>query len=172
MKVKVEDIPAEGLEVSIEETSFTPQELGSQVSALAGAVEAVLKLMRQPGLVQAQGKFAAGMELVCSRCLEPFNQTVSGELNWVFMPAPAETTDEVELADEDMDVSFYTEGELDLGSALRDELSLALPMAPLCNEDCPGLCPGCGKPAIDGSCTCEPQVSDPRWSKLAQLKIQ
>ena len=72
MKVKVEDIPKEGLEVSFEETSFTPQELGSQVASLAGAVEASVKLVRRPGLVQARGGYAASLELVCSRCLEPF----------------------------------------------------------------------------------------------------
>ena len=172
MKVKVEDIPEKGLEVSFEETSFTPQELGPQVAPGPVAVKASLKLMRRPGLVQAQGEFAASLELVCSRCLKPFARTVTGGLDVVFLPGPQETGDEVELEGEDLDVSFYTDGELDLSGALRDEVTLALPMAPLCREDCRGLCPACGKPRDDGPCTCGKNESDPRWAKLARLKIQ
>ena len=171
MKVKLEDIPAEGLEVSFEETSFTPQELGAQVSALAGAVEARLRLTPAQGLVRVRGEFAARLELVCSRCLEPFSQTVTGEMELVFLPEPEDSAEEVELDGDDMEVSFFRDNELDLSGALRDELALALPMAPLCAENCTGLCPQCGKPLKEGACECKTGGSDPRWAKLAQLKI-
>ena len=72
----------------------------------------------------------------------------------------------------DLDVIFYSEGELDLSSAIRDELALALPMAPVCKEDCAGLCPTCGNPKSGGSCTCVQKETDPRWAELAKLKIQ
>ena len=86
------------------------------------------------------------------------------------MPAPQESSDEVELEDEDLDVIFYSEGELDLSSAIRDELALALPMAPVCKEDCAGLCPTCGNPKSGGSCTCVQKETDPQMGRIGQIE--
>jgi uncharacterized protein len=61
-------------------------------------------------------------------------------------------------------------GKLDLDEELREVLILEMPMRFLCSEDCPGLCPKCGKPKRDGSCNCSEKEIDPRWAKLAKLR--
>ena len=46
---------------------------------------------------------------------------------------------------------------------------LAFPMRLLCDEDCPGLCPKCGKPKREGECGCPTREIDPRLAVLATL---
>jgi len=50
---------------------------------------------------------------------------------------------------------------------------LALPMSPLCREDCPGLCAECGVPLADaGPGHRHDAAVDPRWAALQQLSEQ
>lgn len=173
MKVRLEDIPPEGLEVSFSDGRIVAGELGSQVCEISRRPLARLKLTRQGGTVRAKGGFTAGMRLVCSRCLEEMDYELQGGLDMVFLPRSREhraPSEEVSLDQEDLDVIFYDGEVLDLGQSLADEVSLAVPMAPLCREDCLGLCPSCGKNLKDGPCGCEEGEIDPRWAKLAELK--
>jgi uncharacterized protein len=61
--------------------------------------------------------------------------------------------------------------ELDVASMLWEQFLLALPVKPLCDEACPGLCPHCGKPLREGPCGCAAEDSDPRLAVLKQLKV-
>jgi uncharacterized protein len=70
--------------------------------------------------------------------------------------------------DED-DVFFIDDHHLvDLTEAVRQQVLLDIPMVTLCNEDCAGLCPQCGKDLNPGPCECEPEV-DTRLSVLSKL---
>ncbi|MBR6727152.1 MAG: DUF177 domain-containing protein, partial [Clostridia bacterium] len=55
---------------------------------------------------------------------------------------------------------------LDVDEPLREELLMCFPMRLLCSEDCPGLCPKCGKPKKDGDCGCSEKEIDPRLAVL------
>jgi uncharacterized protein len=59
-------------------------------------------------------------------------------------------------------------GLLDLAPLVRDACILELPLAPLCSEDCRGLCPECGVNRNIEQCACAPG-GDPRWAVLASL---
>jgi len=61
--------------------------------------------------------------------------------------------------------------ELNVSGMLWEEFMLALPVKPLCEESCPGLCPGCGRKLDQGSCSCETDAGDPRLAALRKLKI-
>ena len=58
---------------------------------------------------------------------------------------------------------------LDLAPLVRDALVLELPMAPLCRDDCAGLCPQCGANRNEGQCGCV-APRDPRWANLDVLR--
>src|SRR5947208_3198169 len=54
--------------------------------------------------------------------------------------------------------------------AVREELLLAVPQwGMLCQDDCRGLCPRCGRDLNAGPCGCAPAV-DHRWQELAAFK--
>jgi uncharacterized protein len=56
-----------------------------------------------------------------------------------------------------------------LDETIREELLLSFPMRFLCQEDCPGLCPKCGKPRREGDCGCPTFEPDPRLAVLKKL---
>jgi uncharacterized protein len=67
-------------------------------------------------------------------------------------------------------VSFYHDDVIDLADVIREQLYLALPMKPLCREDCLGLCPVCGQNRNTTPCTCKTEWVDPRMDALRNLK--
>ena len=83
----------------------------------------------------------------------------------------AENTGEVEqeIGDDDLATAYYREGMLDLVELMREQFVLALPMKPLCAEDCRGLCPECGTNLNKGQCGCTPRWEDPRLAALKSL---
>lgn len=169
MKVRLEDIPPEGLEVEFQDSRVEARELGEQVAGVENAPRAKLRLERRGSLVLARGHYQAGLVLECSRCLAHFAWQLEGPLDWTFRPLEPPRGEEVRLAEDELEVIFYQGGQLDLAQGLRDELCLSLPIAPLCRPDCLGLCPVCGKEQTDGVCACRSKETDPRWAKLAKL---
>ena len=79
-----------------------------------------------------------------------------------------------ENTEQDDEELYYLDGDLlDLEPALRDAVVLALPMSPLCREDCPGLCVECGVALADAGPDHEHQdAPDPRWAGLKQFDDQ
>jgi uncharacterized protein len=76
---------------------------------------------------------------------------------------------EREIAEDDLTTAFYRDGMLDIIELLREQFQLALPMKPLCTEDCRGLCPECGANLNHASCGCVPKWEDPRLAALKGL---
>ncbi|MBM3157836.1 MAG: DUF177 domain-containing protein, partial [Chloroflexi bacterium] len=61
---------------------------------------------------------------------------------------------------------------LDLSEAIRQYTIMALPMKPVCREDCAGLCPHCGRNLNLGPCKCPPAPPDARWAPLLALRSE
>ncbi|MBP3396980.1 MAG: DUF177 domain-containing protein [Clostridia bacterium] len=100
----------------------------------------------------------------CARCLDP----VSGVFTLDFertVAAEGSITEE-QLAEMDDAYVMIREGKLDVDVPLREELLMCFPMRLLCQEDCPGLCPKCGKPLREGDCGCSKKEIDPRLAVL------
>jgi uncharacterized protein len=117
------------------------------------------------------GTAAAELELPCSRCLEPFRFPVNTSFDLRYHPASEMSQDEErEVEEDDLDTSFYRDDQIDLNELLREQFYLALPMKPLCGDDCKGLCPQCGTNRNTGTCDCDAGRDDPRLAPLKQLK--
>ena len=100
----------------------------------------------------------------CARCLAPVDGVFS--LDFERTVAAEGTIDEdklEELADEYVTLSG---SELDVDEPICEELMLSFPSRLLCSDDCPGLCPKCGKPKRDGNCGCSEKEIDPRLAVL------
>lgn len=137
-----------------------------------------------------KGRLTATLELACSRCLEMFDVPVDATLDLTFVPAvePAKPVvesatparhkktprhghedvelDGTEVAEDDLGLSEYSGDAIDLGQMMREQFYLALPMKPLCRQDCQGLCPVCGKNRNRETCSCESTWVDPRFEVL------
>jgi uncharacterized protein len=98
----------------------------------------------------------------CARCLETFQQMIDVRFQELFSYQPVSYQPA-----EDGDDGYALHGDLlDLEPALRDALVLALPLAPLCRPDCPGLCPDCGVPLAEAGPDHSHEHIDPRWAAL------
>src|SRR5438034_6338486 len=148
MIIKVSDIPDEGL--TIERAALADAPFSDPAWRLDGLS---LRLERDRLDVLAQGEIRATVPRLCGRCLVPFGARVTAGVDVRVVPRPA-TGDIVELAPDDLDVEFYEKDELDLNVLVETETTLALPMKPLCREDCLGLCPVCGGNRNVVTCGC------------------
>jgi len=150
--------------------------------------------------VLVTGSATAPLVGECARCLAPVATTVTASFTELYLYAdprphgPRETRDGRRAhdqrdrhdrndhdrhewyADSDgpEDEERYLDGDLlDLEPAVRDAVVLALPMSPLCRDDCPGLCVECGVPLADaGPGHRHEDLPDPRWAGLGQCDDQ
>jgi uncharacterized protein len=120
--------------------------------------------------VLVTAKAAAPVTGECARCLEPVTQTIEVSCRELFS---YELSYEQGAGDADED-GYALDGDLlDLEPVLRDALVLALPLAPLCRQDCPGLCAECGALLAQvGSEHGHDRAIDPRWAGLRQQMTQ
>jgi uncharacterized protein len=119
------------------------------------------------------GTVRTELELLCSRCLEPFRLPVDQPFDLRYHPqSEASTEAETEVGEGDLETSFYQNEQIDLNELLREQFFLVLPMKPLCREDCQGLCPQCGTNLNTGTCDCAPVWEDPRLAALKQFKAR
>lgn len=162
MRIRVSEIQDDGLTVD-EVTAVTP------FSDPAWRLDAVrLQVERDELDVLVSGEILATVPQVCGRCLEPFPAGVRAGVDVRLIPRPR-TADNVELASDDLDVDFYQNDELDFSALVEAETTLALPMKPLCRDDCRGLCPTCGGNRNVVACACSERPPDPRLTVLKDL---
>jgi len=119
------------------------------------------------------GTVRTTLEMPCGRCLEAFIMPVDQAFDLRYQPHAKNTGEgEREIEEDDLTTAFYENDEIDLGQLMREQFYLALPMKPLCREDCQGLCPMCGTNLNNGTCTCTRDWEDPRLAALKKLKTE
>jgi uncharacterized protein len=135
---------------------------GRSVVPAGAEAEADVTLHPFEGGIAVEGTVSAPWVGICRRCAEP----VSGELHI----GVHERFADVPLASaSDEELYPISDDDIDLGPMVRDAIVLELPMAPLCRDDCAGLCPQCGANRNEGDCGCV-APRDPRWANLDVLR--
>jgi uncharacterized protein len=153
--------------------AFTPA--GEDFRVVA-PVDLAIRVTKDAQKVRLSGRIRTTLEADCGRCLEPFRIPVDSALDLLFLPDTGEAAEQLaagkgekEVRDDDVGVSFYKNDTIDLGDVMRDEFYLALPMKPLCKDDCKGLCPVCGINRNRETCGCKADWVDPRLEALKTL---
>lgn len=150
-------------------------------AAGAASLEGRVTKMGRKVLVQARS--TAKLKGQCKRCLRPVS--LEEQLDLVRTWVPAEEAhaggrrekkrgEEIEASfdPETVDEEAYAGKEIDLSSAVREQILLSVPASPLCREDCKGLCPSCGRDLNEGECGCDRAVVDPRWAALKGIQLK
>ena len=163
MIIPVSDLQPEGLDVRDARQFSTPPftDLSWRLDALSLHVEP------DGSDVVVQGHIEAAIPQTCGRCLESFPTRVTVPVDVRLTPRPA-ARDDIELGADDLDTDFYASDELDLGALIQTETTLALPMKPLCRDDCRGLCHVCGVNRNLTTCECRERQPDARVAVLTQ----
>jgi uncharacterized protein len=152
MKVNVKRIPIDGEQLSGSEPGSII-EIEDEDVHFTALVEFDLFAQIQGPALLVTGKLRTKVGMRCSRCLRPFDQRLLVP-DFVFHQ---------ELTGEDF---------VDLTPQMREDIILALPQRALCERNCKGLCPVCGKDLNKSACGCQVAPKDLRWHALDQLKLK
>jgi uncharacterized protein len=134
-------------------------------------VQGKVRLMRIDRSILVKGVLDTEVGLTCSRCLSPFNCSLNLNVEEEYFPTiDAVTGASIPVPEEPGCFTIDECHILDLTEAVRQYALVAIPMKPLCREDCAGLCPNCGHNLNLGPCGCPSRVADPRWAELSKLK--
>jgi uncharacterized protein len=135
---------------------------GSPEYVPLGPLEYELTARAADERIVVSGQLSCSVRMQCSRCLDPVDEVLIVPFEEQFKLVK---DGEAELNDDDEAVPVTGE-KIDLAPFLAEELMVQLPYAPICSEDCKGLCPKCGTNWNEQSCGCETVVIDPRLAAL------
>jgi len=162
MKIIISEIPDEGLDIEVNEALTFDDGLSP--------VQAQLNIKKVGTEVVVSGNILTDVELQCSRCLKDFTSKLSFPFEAIFHPVEQLKEEEKhELNVEELDMGFYSKDELDLFDLIKEQIMLNLPMKPLCNELCKGICLQCGADLNTGDCGCSEKEMDTRLVALRKL---
>ena len=120
-------------------------------------IDAVLEAVSDG--VLATGETHVEWEANCRRCLTPITGLTSSSFREMYSAHPIEG-----------ETYPLRHDSVDLELVAREAILLDLPLAPLCGDDCLGLCPTCGVDRNETACACTPLDADQRWSALDGLR--
>ena len=152
---------------------YRPEQLaaGDEAFRVAAPVTLAFDIYKDKDQFRLIGSVQTTLELPCSRCLEPFIWPVASSFDLRYQPHARNAGEgEREIEEDDLTTAFYENDTIDLGQLMREQFYLALPMKPLCRDDCKGLCPTCGTNRNNGACQCTNSWDDPRLAALKSLK--
>lgn len=161
--------PGKSLEVPLT-VRLDPADVGDDLLAIPGDLSGTAQVFGSERGALLHLQLKGQVEIRCARCLQPFRLPVHLQISEEFRTGPA-TAGAAELQS-DKDGSTFVQvedGAIPVDEVVRQHLLLALPMKPLCREDCAGLCPRCGANLNEGACQCQPEAGDPRFAALRKL---
>ncbi len=185
LRVAVDDIPAQGRQIIVDTQSVWTkpmQDLHINCDIVVPLHVKVLTIPVQGGVL-VRGKLKGQVTLACDLCAEDASVSIDYDID-TFEAIPGESIPfEDEEDEESMDFEDTLASSesriileknvpyLDLAALCWEEFMLALPMRPLCQENCQGLCPHCGKNLNEENCSCSKDEGDPRLALLRTIKI-
>jgi uncharacterized protein len=144
-------------------------------------VDARLEKIERRVRISANAK--AELSVPCGRCLAPVSMDLPVEFELTLVPAEQQERggeDDGEhdkgpvggsFAPQEAEEETYSGKVIDLDPIVREQLVLALPGYPVCQEGCKGLCTVCGTNLNERECGCDRHVPDPRWAGLKDVKL-
>jgi uncharacterized protein len=174
--IKLDDIPIEGLNLNwIEERSSLTAYLENFSEIDFGferPLQSEARVWKAGQSVLINGRVQTTLQLQCVRCLKEFFYPISSNFEVTLLPLEeTSSAEEAELGEEDMESNFYQGGEIHLSEIACEQIFLEIPFKPLCQEDCKGICPTCGKDLNLGPCECVKEKFGSGFSALQKLKL-
>lgn len=105
------------------------------------------------------GAVTAAWQGECRRCLVPVERDLE-----------VAVTELYQVVVQDPDAHSIELDQINLLPMVRENVLLALPLAPLCSDSCAGLCPTCGANRNEVPCACAAPPADNRWDALDDLR--
>jgi uncharacterized protein len=135
-----------------------------------------LKAFRVRELYEVQGTLRTSIRLPCSRCLKDFDTPMASDFELTYtkeMPGLMDVFDEeeIEVRVEEIGMIYFKGEEINLQQGIQEQVVMAFPLQPLCDENCKGLCPNCGSDLNQGDCGCKREPGSNKFAVLKNLKL-
>ncbi|RPH70295.1 DUF177 domain-containing protein [bacterium] len=153
-----------GASLAIQGAISLPGELGLGYRT-TGPAQVRATMTNTGRFLHAEGRIEIGLRAECVRCLKEFDLVLKVPLAQDYLPPGESLLDEESVND----FAPLTGEFLDLDPAVSEAVFLALPMKPLCRDDCLGLCAQCGQNLNEGQCGCDKGTGHPGLAALARL---
>jgi len=175
MRIKIDHIPEAGLDLAFSRQAdhfpVIRQMAGDGQAGFPRPVDVQVHVRRIGRIIEAEAQMHTVVELVCSRCLAAFSRTIEARFFLTYAPRP-ETGSPAADGDGQADLLSFQGKEVDLTEGVQEQLVLALPIQPLCDPACKGLCPGCGADRNHQPCTCPPVGSSSPFAALENIELK
>lgn len=109
-------------------------------------------------------EIAITLNIPCDRCLQDVSRDFCIEVT-----KEVDLNDAQDTKDDMEELSYLTDGDLDVDKLVYEELLVNLPAKTVCKSDCKGLCRKCGKNLNYGTCDCDTEELDPRMAKIRDI---
>jgi uncharacterized protein len=170
--IHIPDLPPEGEEIVL---NVPPDKMRQRIGEdePLTPVENLTGVLRvepgRKGEIMVRGRVETRLSASCDRCLKAFSLPVGEDVTIIYRPAE-DQEDLEELEAEDLNEAFYSGEDIDLWPVIAEHLVLGLPIKALCREDCPGLCPKCGRDLSESACQCEIEAGRPEFGALSAIR--
>ncbi|KAF0151446.1 MAG: hypothetical protein FD143_1925 [Ignavibacteria bacterium] len=131
-----------------------------------GDIEVDCKMDKSPHQIVLDCSLTASTKYDCDRCAKETIKMVSNNFLLSFMF----TKEKQESDNFNFKMLSPEEDKIDLSADAYEYAELALPMKKLCNEECKGLCPKCGRNLNEKFCNCDLTIENDIWAPLKSLK--
>ena len=127
------------------------------------------------GCMMFKACITVNYKTVCARCLTEIESSIEFDFERMILTerlykSESHVSEAGEWDGETEDVIFVNDARIIPDADIMEEISLELPSFELCSEDCPGLCPKCGKPRKNGDCGCKEEKNiNPKLAILQKL---
>ena len=149
--------------------------------AVEGPFRFVSEVYKSGETVFLAGSFGGAIAVECGRCLQRYRHALSERFRLVLEPAGERQPPDPEAVlalerdgmclGDDLELGWYRGPEVALDAFFTELIYLVLPIQPLCNEECKGLCPRCGIDRNLEDCGCEEELKPPSpFAVLAALR--
>lgn len=151
MKINVQDLLSDKLQSKNIELEIPFDSFEFEVNK---PVKIIGELVKATEGIYFKGTLYVELKTQCSRCLEDVIYNLSVDFDEFY----SNISDDIDYK--------IIENNIDIQRLIEDNIIMNVPLKPLCNESCKGLCPICGTNLNKSNCTCDNQVIDPRLEKL------
>ena len=135
-----------------------------------------LKAFKIRELFEVQGAFRTRVRLPCSRCLKDFDTPLASDFELTYtkeIPGLMDVfeDEEIGLRVEEIGMFYFKGEEINLQQGIQEQVVMAFPLQPLCDDNCKGLCPKCGSDLNRGDCGCKREPGTNKFAALKNLKL-
>jgi uncharacterized protein len=170
IRIELDSIPEGSSHLDLLEEASDLEIAGdSGITSFESPLRLALHAMRSASEIVLRGTAGVDVVFECARCLERYKTRLEAGLNILCLFGEA-AGEEVDGCREGVIEIPSNTRFIDISGEVRSELMVHLPVKPLCDKACKGLCPMCGANLNQTTCSCRSRGHDSRWDALKKLK--